>query len=91
MSGGDTIQSPWGCRQATEWLYAGASNHPSSCVDPAGSEAWAGLANVTLVSLLTALIIEIVLTGRYETLFLWGIVAAAWLVCSLIDRARGGP
>ena len=64
---------------------------PSTARRLAGSRAWAGLANATSVSLLTAVVIEIVLTGRYETLFLGGIVAAAWLVCSLIDRARGRP
>jgi hypothetical protein len=62
-----------------------------TALHPGDSKAWAGLANATAVSLLTALIIEIVLTGRYETLFLWGIVAASCLVCWLLDRARGRP
>jgi hypothetical protein len=62
-----------------------------TALHPGDSRAWAGLANATPVSMGTAAIIEIVLTGRYETLFVWGIVAAAWLVCSLIDRARGRP
>jgi hypothetical protein len=64
---------------------------PSAARRIADSKAWAGLANATLVSMWTAVILEIILTGRYETLLLWGIVAAAWLVCSLIDRARGRP
>jgi len=55
----------------------------------AGSRAWAGLANATSVSLLTALVIEFALTGRVEPLLVWGIVTVSYLVCWLLDRARG--
>jgi hypothetical protein len=62
---------------------------PSMARRLAGSKAWDGLANAISVSLLTALVIELVLTGRFETLLIWGIVAVSSLVCWLLDRARG--
>jgi hypothetical protein len=71
---------------------AGLAAHlpePSPARRLAGSRAWAGLANATSVSLLTALVIEFVLTGRVEALLVWGIVAVSYLVCCLFDRARG--
>jgi hypothetical protein len=77
-------------RPAAAWLATRLPD-PSAARRLAGSRAWAGLANAASVSLLTAWVIEIILTGRYEILVVVGIVAAAWLVCSLIDRARGRP
>jgi hypothetical protein len=62
---------------------------PSAARRLAGSRAWAGLANATSVSLLTALVIDLALTGRVEALLVWGIVAVSYLVCWLFDRARG--
>ena len=77
-------------RPAASWLATRLPD-PSLARRLAGSRAWAGLANAASVSLLTAWVIEVVLTGHYETFVVVGIVAASYLVCSLIDRARGRP
>jgi hypothetical protein len=73
---------------AAAWL-ATHLTEPTIARRLAGSRAWAGLANATSVSLLTALVIEFALTGRFEALLVWGIVAASYLICWLFDRARG--
>ena len=55
----------------------------------AGSKNRTDPANATSASLLTALVIDLVPTGRVEALLVWGIVAVSCLVCWLLDRARG--
>jgi hypothetical protein len=80
----------WLLRPAAAWLATRLPD-PSLARRLAASPAWAGLASSAWVSLLTAWVIEIILTGRYEILVVAGIVAASCLVCWLLDRARGRP
>jgi hypothetical protein len=80
----------WLLRRVADWLATRLPD-PSTARRLASSRAWAGLANAASVSLLTAWVIEVVLTGHYETFVVVGIVAASCLVCWLLDRARGRP
>jgi hypothetical protein len=85
---GMTAVATWLLQLAASWLATHLTD-PSPARRLAGSKAWAGLANAASVSLLTALVIEFALTGRVEALLVWGIVAVSYLVCWLLDRARG--
>ena len=87
---GMATMAAWLLQMAAAGLAARLPD-PSAARRLAGSKVWAGLANATSVSLLTAVVIEFALTGRVEALLIWGIVAVSYLVCWLLDRARGRP